>query len=91
MAKLGFVAEIIWCMKMSLQSIAIKALECCRYCIINHCMCFCIQIRVARLEQLEKELHEAQSSRGLQEKSALPETQVTHTPVLHLSLNHKIP
>ncbi|RXN09252.1 adenomatous polyposis coli 2-like protein [Labeo rohita] len=35
------------------------------------------QIRVARLEQLEKELHEAQSSRGPQEKSALPETQST--------------
>uniref|UniRef100_A0A673HB61 Adenomatous polyposis coli protein 2 n=1 Tax=Sinocyclocheilus rhinocerous TaxID=307959 RepID=A0A673HB61_9TELE len=34
------------------------------------------QIRVARLEQLEKELQEAQSSRGPQEKSALPETQV---------------
>uniref|UniRef100_A0A8C2K2Y5 APC regulator of WNT signaling pathway 2 n=1 Tax=Cyprinus carpio TaxID=7962 RepID=A0A8C2K2Y5_CYPCA len=39
------------------------------------------QIRVARLEQLEKELQEAQSSRGPQEKSALPETQVTHTPL----------
>ncbi|XP_059393181.1 adenomatous polyposis coli protein 2-like [Carassius carassius] len=35
------------------------------------------QIRVARLEQLEKELQEAQSSRGPQEKSALPETQST--------------
>ncbi|XP_021335660.3 adenomatous polyposis coli protein 2 [Danio rerio] len=35
------------------------------------------QIRVARLEQLEKELHDAQSSRGPQEKSALPETQST--------------
>ncbi|XP_051529205.1 adenomatous polyposis coli protein 2-like [Myxocyprinus asiaticus] len=33
------------------------------------------QIRVARLEQLEKELQEAQSSRGCQEKSVLPETQ----------------
>lgn len=44
-------------------------------------VCFCVQIRVARLEQLEKELHEAQSSRGPQEKSALPETQVTHTPL----------
>uniref|UniRef100_A0A672RDR0 Adenomatous polyposis coli protein 2 n=1 Tax=Sinocyclocheilus grahami TaxID=75366 RepID=A0A672RDR0_SINGR len=34
------------------------------------------QIRVARLEQLEKELQEAQSSHGPQEKSALPESQV---------------
>ncbi|XP_067288499.1 adenomatous polyposis coli protein 2 isoform X3 [Pseudorasbora parva] len=35
------------------------------------------QIRVARLEQLEKELNEAQSSRGPQEKNTLPETQST--------------
>uniref|UniRef100_A0A8C2IGX3 Adenomatous polyposis coli protein 2 n=2 Tax=Cyprinus carpio TaxID=7962 RepID=A0A8C2IGX3_CYPCA len=35
------------------------------------------QIRVARLEQLEKELQEAHSSCGPQEKSALPETQST--------------
>ncbi|XP_051967396.1 adenomatous polyposis coli protein 2-like [Xyrauchen texanus] len=33
------------------------------------------QIRAARLEQLEKELQEVQSSRGPQDKSALPETQ----------------
>ncbi|XP_056590590.1 adenomatous polyposis coli protein 2 isoform X2 [Triplophysa dalaica] len=35
------------------------------------------QIRVARLEQLEKEMQEVQSSRGPQEKSAITETQST--------------
>ncbi|KAA0707925.1 Adenomatous polyposis coli protein 2 [Triplophysa tibetana] len=35
------------------------------------------QIRVARLEQLEKELQEVHSSRGPQEKSAITETQST--------------
>nr|XP_055039574.1 adenomatous polyposis coli protein 2 isoform X1 [Misgurnus anguillicaudatus]XP_055039575.1 adenomatous polyposis coli protein 2 isoform X1 [Misgurnus anguillicaudatus] len=35
------------------------------------------QIRVARLEQLEKELQEVQSSRAPQEKNTLPETQST--------------
>ncbi len=48
------------------------------YCI---CICFCVQIRVARLEQLENELQEVQSLRGPQEKSALPETQVAYTPI----------
>lgn len=57
--------------------------KCFRNLIKNHGMCFCIQIRVARLEQLEKELHDAQSSRGAQEKNALPETQVTHTHFFH--------
>lgn len=51
----------------------------------NYCVCFCVQIRVARLEQLEKELQEAQSSRGPQDKSALPETQVTYTPTSSIS------